>query len=184
MVRQRGSGVTADTTGNPPVGDGSTPLLPPQFSPLVPGAHWFSVRDADARASHLFKRHYSANPRRTSRNFAGPNEKMVLLTLNADALFVWRKQLYRMDGQQGINCAVFRNESSVLSSTLIREACALAWNRWPGERLFTFVNGGAVRSSQPGACFRIAGWRHVGYSKGGLLIWEILPPETEASRRD
>jgi hypothetical protein len=44
-----------------------------------------------------------------------------------------------MAGQRGVNCAVFRNESSVLSSELIREACGLAWTRWPGERLYTYV---------------------------------------------
>jgi len=40
------------------------------------------------------------------------------------ALFVWRK--FEDDsGQKGINCSIFRNESDILSSDLIREADAI-----------------------------------------------------------
>lgn len=58
---------------------------------------------------------------------------MVLLTEDVRALFVWRKFI-SADGQQGVNCAVFRNESTLRASDLIRHADADAWNRWPGER--------------------------------------------------
>ena len=46
---------------------------------------------------------------------------MVLINQEATALFVWRKFIDK-SGQQGINCAVFRNESGCLSSELIIEA--------------------------------------------------------------
>src|SRR5437763_10543437 len=106
------------------------------------GGHWVEVRDGDARARSLFERHYSCRRYKDGRRrtlFVGPGEKVVLLTHECDALFVWRR-FRSMDGQQGVNCAVFRNESPARSSDLIREACALAWRRWPGARLYTYVD--------------------------------------------
>jgi hypothetical protein len=99
---------------------------------------------------------------------------MVLLTTDGRALFVWRK--FRSDdGQEGINCAIFRNEGPKLSSGLILEAEPLAWRRWPGERLYTYVNPKKVKSTNPGYCFLMAGWRKCGKTKGGLIILEKLP---------
>ena len=69
---------------------------------------------------------------------------------------------------------VFRNEGPLLSSDLIREACGIAWERWPGERLFTHVNPSKVQSTNPGYCFLRAGWRRCGKTKGGLVILEYF----------
>ena len=143
---------------------------------LVEG-YWLPVSDGDPRARDLMRRHYSAHHYADGRNprlFVGPGEKMVLLTLPCDALFVWRKFISD-DGQTGVNCAVFRNESPILSSTLIREAMELAWARWPGQRLYTYVNPRKIASTNPGYCFKRAGWRTCGMSKGGLVILERLP---------
>jgi hypothetical protein len=140
--------------------------------------NWIPVRDGDARARALYLRHYSARHYRDGRRpklFVGPGEKMVLLTPMCDALFVWRKFISD-DGQRGINCAIFRNEGDVLSSELIHEACDLAWQRWPGERLYTYVNDGKIKSANPGYCFKRAGWRACGRNKSGkLTILELLP---------
>ena len=97
---------------------------------------------------------------------------MTLLTPLCDALFIWIKQKYRLDRQVGVNCAVFRNEGTVLSSDLIREASDMAEARWPDERLYTYVNPRRIRSTNPGCCFLKAGWRVCGESKGGLIILE------------
>lgn len=124
--------------------------------------HWQQVRDGDPRAVDLYRRHYSCDhPDRklwggNYARFAGQGRPLVLLSVDARALFVWRKERYRLDGEEGVNCAVFRNEGGVLSSLLIREAMALAWHWWPGERLFTFVNPRAVGGD--GKCFKAAGW--------------------------
>lgn len=145
---------------------------------LVAG-HWLSIRGADPRARALMRRHYSARRYRDGRNpqrIVGPGEYMALLTLAGDALFIWRK-FRPADGQEGVNCAVFRNEGTALSSELIREACELAWQRWPGARLYTYVNPRRVRSRNPGYCFLCAGWRRCGRSKGGLVILEVNPPD-------
>lgn len=138
--------------------------------PDLPG-YWYGVLDGDARARALFHRHYSYQPYKDGRSpklFVGPGEKMVLMTPNCDALFIWRKFISG-DGQQGVNCSVFRNESPVLSSTLILEAEVYAWERWPGERLYTYINVRAIKSRNPGYCFKQAGWRYCGVTKWNRL---------------
>jgi hypothetical protein len=108
--------------------------------------------------------------------FVGPGEKLVLITEAGDAVWVWRK-FQDASGQRGINCAVFRNEGPTIASTLIRDAEIIAWRRWPGERLYTYVNPRGVRSMNPGACYKAAGWRECGVTKWNkLLILEKLPP--------
>ena len=153
---------------------------------LIAGATWMPVRDANPSALAIFHRHYSFKPYRDGRkplHFVGPGEKMVLLTPDADALFVWRKFISASQ-QQGVNCAVFRNEGPQRASSLVAAACALAWERWPGERLYTYVNPAKVqRKRQPGRCFLLAGWKYVRDLDGKpartkwnrLLILECFP---------
>jgi len=141
-------------------------------------ATWIEVRDGNLSGRSLFHRHYSYRPYADGRDpalFVGPGEKMVLLTPDARALFVWRKFISG-DGQEGVNCAIFRNENAGLSSDLIREAERFAWERWPGMRLFTYVNPRRIRSTNPGYCFLMAGWRKCGVTKHNkFLILEKLP---------
>lgn len=153
--------------------------------------HWLAASEDDPRALALYLRHYSSGkkrrgPRRPLRGnaakFVGPGASMVLLLASSDALFVWRRQEYRKDGQVGIECSIFRNESPALSSDLIREACEMAWRRWPGARLFTFVDDIQVKTSEQrgrataGWCYRKAGWKPCGRNADGrLTILECLP---------
>jgi hypothetical protein len=128
---------------------------------------WVVTVDGDDSARAIFDRHYSryhyADGRRPML-FVGPGEKLVLLRHDARALFVWRRFI-SADGQQGVNCAIFSNEGSELSSQLIREADALADARWPGERHYTYVAPTKIRSVNPGFCFKAAGWRLCGVTK-------------------
>lgn len=138
--------------------------------------YWYAIKDGDPRGRAMLNRHYSARHYRYKRPrlFIGPGEKMVLMTPLSNALFVWRKFISG-DGQTGVNCAVFRNESQILSSELIKEAVELAQERWPRERLYTYINPKRIRSTNPGYCFKQAGWTLCGNTKGGLLIMEYLP---------
>lgn len=147
---------------------------------------WIGTKDGDPAAAALYTRHYSAYQYGDNRRgqygyrnrflIVGPGEKMVLLTPEHDALFVWRKFIDKCSGQYGVNCAVFRNESGQRASDLILAAEVIAWRRWPGERLYTYVNAEKVRRSRtPGRCFLKAGWHYCGRSGSGLLILEKLP---------
>ena len=132
------------------------------------------------RCWNLYRRHYSA-PRRLSnhdRRIAGPGEKMVLITPDAAALWVWRKFIESgADTTKGVNCAVFRLEDnqSWLASDLVRAAVELATVRWPGERLYTYVNPQRIRSTNPGCCFKMAGWKVARTTRRGLLELDITP---------
>ena len=140
--------------------------------------NWIEVKDGDPRARGIFRRHYSYRPYADKRNpmlFVGPGQKMVLLTVDCKAIFVWRKFISG-DGQEGVNCAVFRNESELLSSDLILEAEQMAEQRWPGERLYTYINGKRIKSSNPGYCFLQAGWGKCGFTKTHKLV--ILEKQT------
>jgi hypothetical protein len=141
---------------------------------------WIEVRDGNKDALALYERHYScyhyADGRPRNR-FVGPGERIVLLTPEKDALFIWRK-FRDKSGQQGVNCACFRNESRHLSSVLILEAEEWARRKWPGHRFYTYVNRRKIRSVNPGCCFKKAGWRWAGRSKRRKFdIFEKLPGE-------
>lgn len=99
----------------------------------------------------------------------------MLLSPWEDALFVWRRPEYTMDNQAGVSCSVFRNEGPHLSSDMIREADQVAWERWPGDRHYTYVDPKRVKSRNPGWCFICAGWRRCGVTKKGLIVLERLP---------
>lgn len=135
---------------------------------------WYLTKDGDLSCLAMYERHYSCKQYKDGRErkiFCGPGEKIVLRTRNADALFVWRKFIDN-SGQRGINCAVFRNESPILASNLIRQADEIADFIWPSERHYTYVSQTKVRSRNPGFCFISAGWERCGTTRNGLLILE------------
>lgn len=140
---------------------------------------WYGVLDGTIDAAAMYHRHYSYANYKSKRPklFCGPGEKLILMTAERGALFVWRKFIDK-SGQQGINCAIFRNERPDLykSSALILEAETIAWSRWPGERLYTYVNARKVQSANPGYCFKMAGWRVCGTTASRkLVILEKMP---------
>ena len=146
--------------------------------------NWFEVKDGDPRAVGLFRRHYSCKNSKADHlryGFSGQGESMILLTQDCRALFGWRKQKISDDGQKGTNCFIFRNEGSVLSSELIKEAVDLARARWGiKERLYTYVNSHKIRSTNAGTCFIKAGWKRLKErSKGGLTILELQIPSSD-----
>ncbi len=103
---------------------------------------------------------------------------MTLLTPDGCALFLWIKQWFIANDPTGVICAVFRNEApeKYRSSELIQEAEVLAWERWPGERLFTYVDPREIKSSNPGFCFLSAGWQKCGVTAAKhLVILEVYP---------
>jgi hypothetical protein len=127
----------------------------------------------DDECRQLADRHYS---RRTvgARQFAYSGRKLVLRDAAGLVLFVWMfpDPAMRMDNQIGYNNAIFRNESSRLSSDIILEAEQHAIAKWGPNRAYTYIDPQNVSSRNPGYCFKRAGWRFVRLSAGGKHLLE------------
>jgi len=143
------------------------------FLPFTEGLIVTSQYDQECRV--LADRHYS---RRTigASQFCYSGRKLVLRNGEGSVLFVWMfpDEAMRMDGQAGYNCAIFRNESTRRSSEIILEAEKLAFEKWGANRMFTYIDPRKVKSSNPGCCFKMAGWHFSAISKKGkhLLVKE------------
>jgi hypothetical protein len=157
--------------------------------PFLIGQGWIEVKDGNDTVRALFDRHYSRYIYKDGRRpklFVGPGEKLVLMMADATAICVWRKFI-SADGQQGVNCAVFRREAGDLASELLAKARSLAWNRWPEARLYTYVDPRSVkptwRAGRPtwGHCFYQDGWLFEGLTSKGLHILARYPEIVGAS---
>ena len=134
--------------------------------------------------------HYS---RRTpgSKTFTGVGREVVLVTEGA----VWSVVLQRTPARRGSGGSrgrvavpdegtrwvwrnnLFRNLGPCLSSVLIRTATELTYRFWlrrygelPPVRLRTEIRVDAVKSTDPGHCYRMAGWER-GETRRGILFW-------------
>lgn len=142
---------------------------------------WWVTKDGDLDCLELHARHYSRYEYADGRErilFVGPGDKLVLRTERADACFVWRRFVDDCIDQRtgtrqvGVNCAVFRNESQHLSSSLVVAADAITDAVWTDRRHYTYVDSEKVASRNPGYCFIVAGWRRCGVTASGKLILE------------
>lgn len=75
--------------------------------------------------------------------------------------------------------SLFRREGGGLASDLIRAAVAATRWTWPvvpDLGMVTFVDLSKVRHKRdPGRCYLRAGFRHAGWTKGGLRALQLLP---------
>lgn len=154
---------------------------------------WRWSNRADVRAVPLADRHYNRQ-KIGSRQFVPPGRCMVLLTEDADALWVtsWPIAAYvRHEWAGAMVCSLFRREQSCpyLASALITAATAATRGHWPALPalgMVTFVDATKTRRKRdPGRCYRRAGWNEVGRTKGGLIALQLLPerfPEPSHAR--
>ena len=152
---------------------------------------WTLSDRADVRALPIADRHYNRQKLGTPQ-FVPPGRCLVMLTEDAKALWVtsWPFAEYTKHAWAGAwmnSC--FRNEapSLYLSSELIREAVAATRAQWgepPSLGMVTFVDESKTRRKRdPGRCYRKAGFRVAGRTKGGLLALQLEPqdfPEAQA----
>lgn len=77
-------------------------------------------------------------------------------------------------------CSIFRNEGAGLSSCLIRQAVAATcafFGEPPRLGMITFVLPAAIRSTNPGYCYQMAGFRRCGAAKDGKPCLQLLPDD-------
>lgn len=157
------------------------------FSFLTPQV-WSHVPIEDPRARELADRHYS---RQTvgAKGFVPAGQRFCLLHEDAGGRAVWAV-CRNMDptGRVQWRNTIFRNESAMLSSDLIRAATTATFEMWkrrygamPAEELTTEIDiiataGRRSKRSRPGRCYELAGWIHVkdmepGHGRSAKAIW-------------
>ena len=140
----------------------------------------------------LADRHYNRQ-HVGSPQFVPPGRCFVLTAPEHDAFWVtsWPYAQYVKHAWAGawMNSA-FRSEAQAkyLSSDLIVQAIAATLAYWgdpPELGMVTFIDTSKTRHKRdPGRCYRKAGFKPVGFTKGGLLALQLLPsdmPEPEAA---
>jgi hypothetical protein len=139
--------------------------------------YWRLSNRFDPPAVALADRHYNRQKPGT-KQFVPPGRCIVLLTEKEDALWVtsWQKYAFHSWPGAWVN-SYFRNESKHLSSEMIRQAVSVTRYFWtaPALGMITFVDPRKVRSCNPGCCYRIAGFRRIGITVKGLLVFQLLP---------
>lgn len=119
----------------------------------------------DKAAAALADRHYSREVR--SPQVGGPGYILVLVTPCERAAWITKRNAVtsvarvNADGHHGYRCSLFRNEGAGLSSNLIVAAMDLTVELWgspPDDGWLTYVDTRKVTSSNPGYCFKQAGW--------------------------
>lgn len=142
----------------------------PGLAPLT----WERVTKWDRRAVELADGHYSRR-KPGSPQFMPPGQTVVLLSLDADAVFGWWRPhpasgLAAYNGLDGWTCTIFRNTGPRRSSELIVAAEQMLRDMQVTcgpDGLLTYVWDKRVRSTNPGYCFKRAGWTRAGRSADG-----------------
>ena len=145
---------------------------------------WRRSWRADPAAAPIADRHYNRQAI-GSPQFVPPGRCLVLLTDNADALWVtsWPYAEYVAHQWAGaMVCSIFRREPTCphLASDLIRAACAATRAHWPDLPtlgMVTFVDPTKTRRKRdPGRCFRRAGFTDAGCTQElGLIALQLQP---------
>ena len=145
--------------------------------------HWLRSHRADPEVVPLADRHYNRQ-KIGSPQFAPPGRCLVLKTHELDAFWItsWPFAQYVKHAWAGAwVCSAFRNESDHRASELIVEAVAATLAEYgpaPELGMITFVDTHKVkRTRKPGYTFSKAGFRHCGWTKGGLYAMQLLPAD-------
>lgn len=129
---------------------------------------WVVSNKFDPDGARLADGHYSRR-KVGSRQFMPPGDTIVLITSDKSAVFGWwrphpRSGIRAMNGLDGWTCSIFRNtRPDVLSSTLILSAEEILLQESDTgpcgpSGMLTYVWDKKVKSSNPGYCFKLAGW--------------------------
>lgn len=148
---------------------------------------WVHTDRADPFSCAVADRHYSRQ-KIGSPQFVPPGRCVVLKRSDNGGKAVWvtswpfARYVKHAWAGAWVN-SLFRNEGCGQSSDLILEAIAETRSIWepPELGMITFVCPKRVPPTMVrgkemwGYCYQRAGFEHVGYTKGGLWAWQMLP---------
>ena len=144
---------------------------------------WRRSWRADPLGREIADRHYNRQ-KVGAPQFVPPGACLVLMADDDQSLWVtsWPKAEYVKHAWPGawVNSCFRREGGKHLASTMIRAAVAATVANWdpPELGMVTMVDPTKVKAKQdPGYCYLKAGFRHVGETKGGLLVFQMLPDE-------
>jgi hypothetical protein len=168
--------------------------------------YWSISSKADPIPRELADRHYT---RQTpgSKMWTRPGYVQILRYTQANGRSAawcwwrpkWEAGVLRKDRLYAIECTLFRNETRVRSSDLIREAVdALyewqrAWDVCVADGLITGVSSsktaeGRSADNMPGHCYRCAGWvdyAHPGRNtRADVWLWHPMPSAALSGPRE
>lgn len=144
---------------------------------------WHLSHRFDPAAKAIADRHYNRQTPE-SPQFVPPGRCLVLKTAHAVWITSWPEFAQHAWVGAWMNTC-FRREAGPLASEMIREAVACSRWKWPtvpALGMVTFVDPAKVEHKrQPGRCYLKAGFRHVGYTEGGLLAYQLAPEDMPAA---
>lgn len=138
---------------------------------------------AEKTAARIADRHYNRQ-HIGSPQFVPPGRCLVLLSETLDSLWVSSFPLaeytkHEWSGAWVNSC--FRREGVGLASDMIRQAVSCTrwfWGDPPELGMITFIDRSKVRRKRDyGRCYRKAGFKVCGETKGGLLALQLLPQD-------
>jgi hypothetical protein len=146
---------------------------------------WTLSHRAARRACVLADRHYNRQSA-GSPQFIPPGSPVALVYPDeavASAVWVTLRQKFQDHAWPGawVN-TLFRKECDGDASEFIRDALAATrfiWPDIPPQGLITFIDPNKVKArlvrgrTTWGHCYFMAGFKHVGYTKGGLWVFQI-----------
>jgi hypothetical protein len=148
---------------------------------------WRPSFRADEDSRVIADRHYNRQKIGTPQ-FVPPGRCLVFRSACNRALWVtsWPFAQYVKHAWAGawVN-SIFRREGGIEASEMIRQAVAATRSLWnpPTLGIVSFVDPKEVKPTIRrgktiyGYCYLKAGWKHVGFTKGGLWVWQQLPEE-------
>lgn len=163
------------------------PLRAKRGSPRI-AQPWHLSWRTDPQVRPLADRHYNRQSV-GAQDFVPPGRCLVLKTVPVDAYWItsWPFAEFVKHQWAGawINSAFRREHGALLASEMIEAAVAATLYRWPEPPalgMVTFVDAEKVRHKRdPGRCYRKAGFRHVGWTEGGLWAYQLPPGDMPAA---
>lgn len=152
---------------------------------------WKLSHRADRSAVRIADRHYNRQKPGTPQ-FVPPGRCVCLIAPGAIWVTSWPFAEYVKHAWPGawIN-SCFRKECEGVASDYIRDAIAatrFVWPKVPSLGFVTFVDAkktpGVLRRGERvhGYCYERAGFSHVGFTKGGLWAWQLMPEQMPAAQ--